>query len=152
VLYIPSSTSSHSTFSLRYTILRLELVYRLGFAVTCVILGGQVLASVNPGTLPLTVGIILVGVLSLIPCFVGYDMVHRYEGYAWIPLFIVMCLLWALGAQAGYDLSWESAHRDHGRALSADILSFGGIVFASFTGVSHLRTQNREPLLTRLLI
>ncbi|KDR83261.1 hypothetical protein GALMADRAFT_89116 [Galerina marginata CBS 339.88] len=108
----------------------LNILTQLGFAVTCVILGGQTLEAVNPGTLPLVAGIVIIGVLSLIPCFIGYEMIHIYERYAWVPLFVVMLFLWGLGARAGFDISNE----DSGRALSADILSFGGIVFASFTG------------------
>lgn len=102
----------------------------------CVIVGGQTLASVNPGTLPLVVGIVIIGVLSVIPCFIGYDMIHVCERYAWMPLLVVMLMLWGLGARAGFDLSSESKHEDNGRALSSDILSFGGIIFAGFTGVS----------------
>lgn len=110
---------------------------RLGFSVTAVILGGQTLASVNPGTLPLVVGIIIVAILSLIPCFVGYNMVHYYERYAWTVTFIVMLFLWGLGGRAGYDINAQKPLEDTGRALSADVLSFGGIVFGSFTGVCH---------------
>ncbi|KAF8885076.1 cytosine-purine permease [Gymnopilus junonius] len=104
----------------------LNILTQLGFAVTCVILGGQTLASVNPGTLPLIAGIVIIGVLSLIPCFIGYEMIHYYERYAWMPLFVVMLFLWGLGAKAGFDLSTEIAHEDVG--------CFGGIVFGSFTG------------------
>lgn len=102
----------------------------------CVVLGGQALVAVNPGTLPLGAGIVIVGVLSLIPCFIGYDMIHKSERYAWIPLTIVMLCLWGLGAKAGFDVAGEKARQDTGRSLSADVLSFGGIVFGSFSGVS----------------
>ncbi|KAF8990473.1 cytosine-purine permease [Cyathus striatus] len=112
----------------------LNILTQLGFAVTCVILGGQTLASINPGTLPLVVGIVIIGVCSVIPCFIGYDIVHYYERYAWIPLTIVMLFLWGLGAKVGFDLGQESVQEDAGRTLSADVLSFGGIVFSSFTG------------------
>ncbi|KAI0931476.1 hypothetical protein AcW1_001130 [Taiwanofungus camphoratus] len=112
----------------------LNILTQLGFAVTAVILGGQTLASINPGTLPLVVGIIIIGLCSLVPCFIGYNMVHIYERYAWMVTFIVMLFLWGLGGKAGYDISMQKASEDTGRALSADILTFGGIVFGSFTG------------------
>ena len=108
---------------------------RLGFSVTAVILGGQTLASVNPGTLPLVVGIIIIGILSLIPCFIGYHYVHYYERYAWIVIFIIIMFLWGLGGHAGFDINAQKPLEDTGRALSADVLSFGGIVFGSVTGV-----------------
>ncbi|PSS29728.1 hypothetical protein PHLCEN_2v2876 [Hermanssonia centrifuga] len=112
----------------------LNILTQLGFSVTAVILGGQTLASINPGTLPLVVGIIIVALCSLIPCFVGYNLVHVYERYAWIVTFIVMLFLWGLGGHAGFDTSAQKPLEDTGRSLSADVLSFGGIIFGSFTG------------------
>lgn len=82
------------------------------------------------------VGIIIVGICSLIPCFVGYNLVHHYERYAWIIISIVMLFLWGLGGHAGFDINAQKAEEDTGRNLSADVLSFGGIVFGSVTGVS----------------
>lgn len=109
--------------------------FRLGFSVTAVILGGQTLANINPGTLPLVVAIIIIGVCCLIPCFIGYDMVHIYERYAWMVNALIMLFLWGLGGKAGYDINAQKPLEDTGRALSADILSFGGIVFGSISGV-----------------
>ncbi|KAH9944003.1 cytosine-purine permease [Epithele typhae] len=110
----------------------LNILTQLGFSVTAVILGGQTLASVNPGTLPLVVGIIIIGILSLIPCFVGYNYVHYYERYAWIVVFLIIMFLWGLGGAAGFVILKDI--EPSGRDLSAGILSFGGIVFGSVTG------------------
>ncbi|KAJ7069585.1 purine-cytosine permease [Mycena amicta] len=112
----------------------LNILTQLGFSVTAVILGGQTLASLNPGTLPLVAGVVIVGVGSLIPCFIGYNMVHHYERYAWMVLFVVMLMLLGLGGKAGYDINAQKAFEDKGKALSSDILSFGGIVFGSVAG------------------
>ncbi|KAJ6463995.1 permease for cytosine/purines, uracil, thiamine, allantoin-domain-containing protein [Mycena sanguinolenta] len=112
----------------------LNILTQLGFSVTAVILGGQTLASINPGTLPLTAGVVIVGIGSLIPCFIGYNMVHHYERYAWIVIFIVMLFLLGLGGHAGFEINAQKQFEDKGRALSSDILSFGGIVFGSVAG------------------
>ncbi|KAG1827540.1 permease for cytosine/purines, uracil, thiamine, allantoin-domain-containing protein [Suillus subaureus] len=112
----------------------LNILTQFGFATTTVILGGQTLSNINPGTLPSVVGIIIIGVCSLIPCVVGYNMVHVYERYAWIITLISMLFLWGLGGKAGYDINAQKPLEDTGHALSADILSFGGIVFGLFTG------------------
>ena len=76
----------------------------------------------------------------MIPCFVGYNLVHVYERYAWIVIFIVMLFLWGLGGHAGFDIGAQKASEDVGRNLSADVLSFGGIVFGSVTGVSFMNS------------
>ncbi|KAG1840269.1 permease for cytosine/purines, uracil, thiamine, allantoin-domain-containing protein [Suillus subalutaceus] len=112
----------------------LNILTQLGFSTTAVILGGQTLANINPGTLPLVVGIVIIGVCCLIPCFIGYNMVHVYERYAWMVTSVIMLFLWGLGGKAGYDINAQKPFEDTGRALSADILSFGGIVFGSFSG------------------
>lgn len=110
------------------------LTCRLGFATTTVIVGGQTLASINENTLPLVIGIIVISVCSLVPCFVGYDMVHIYERYAWMLAFFIMCCLYGLGSSAGYDMNAQKPLEATGRALTADILSFGAIVFGSVVG------------------
>jgi hypothetical protein len=62
-------------------------------------------------------------------------MVHVYERYAWIITLTCMLFLCGLGGKAGYDINAQKPLEDTGHALSADILSFGGIVFGLFTGV-----------------
>lgn len=81
------------------------------------------------------VGIIIVALCSLVPCFIGYEMVHIYERYAWMVMSIVMLFLWGLGGHAGFDINAQKPLEATGRALSGDILSFGGIIFGSFSGV-----------------
>ncbi|KAG1725083.1 uncharacterized protein EDB91DRAFT_1350880 [Suillus paluster] len=100
----------------------LNILTQLGFSATAVVLGGQTLANINPSTLPLVVGIIIIGVCCLIPCFVGYDMVHVYERYAWVVTSIIMLFIWGLGGKAGYEVNAQKPLEDTGRALSADIL------------------------------
>ncbi|KAL4064121.1 permease for cytosine/purines, uracil, thiamine, allantoin-domain-containing protein [Scleroderma yunnanense] len=112
----------------------LNIITQLGFATTAVILGGQTLASVSSHGVPLVVGIIIIGICCLIPCFVGYNMVHIYERYAWMVTFFIMCCLWGLGGKAGFDVNAQESMEKTGRALAGDVLSFGAIVFGSFSG------------------
>lgn len=131
----------HSNTVCPSCLLAVSLIYffpRLGFATVAVILGGQTLAAVRPGTLSLTGGVVIVCVLSLIPCFIGYHVIHRYERYVWMPVLLVMLFIWGLGGtKGGFDVSAQKQFEDpSGRFLAGDVLSFGGIVFGSFTGVS----------------
>jgi Na+/phosphate symporter len=61
-------------------------------------------------------------------------MVHHYERYAWIVFFIVMLFLLGLGGHAGFDINAQKEFEDKGKALSSDILNFGGIVFGFVIG------------------
>lgn len=75
-------------------------------------------------------------------------MVHLYERYAWMVVTVIMFMLWGLGAKAGYDINAQKPLEDTGINLIADILSFGGIVYGSFS-VSRLRFMFLEVNLYR---
>lgn len=130
-----------SRFSFGYTggvILSIfNILTQMGFSVTCVVLGGQTLQSIN-GTLPLQVGIVIVALCALIICFFGYDLLHIYERYAYIVITIIIVMIYVLGGKepAGYDLTAQSANEATGANLAADILSFGGIMFGAVSGWS----------------
>ncbi|KAI5481367.1 permease for cytosine/purines uracil thiamine allantoin [Pseudohyphozyma bogoriensis] len=111
----------------------LNILTQLGFSVTCVILGGQTLGSIN-NTVPLAAGVVIVSVCSLAICFFGYNLLHIWERYAWIGLTVIFCMLYGLGSEPGYDLSAQKAYEDTGRNLAGDILSFGGVIFGSAAG------------------
>lgn len=51
----------------------LNILTQLGFSCTAVILGGQTLTNVSNGKLPVEASIVIVGILALILCFVGYN-------------------------------------------------------------------------------
>lgn len=59
-----------------------------------------------------------------------------------------MLFLWGLGGKAGFDINAAKADEPTGRDLSAGILSFGGIVFGSFSGVRTSSTTHRYYLLS----
>ena len=61
-------------------------------------------------------------------------MIHVYERYAWIVGLFIMSSLYALGGKAGYNVDAQKPFEDTGRALGADVLSYGSIVFGALTG------------------
>ncbi|EIN10595.1 hypothetical protein PUNSTDRAFT_142573 [Punctularia strigosozonata HHB-11173 SS5] len=111
----------------------LNILTQLGFSVIAVILGGQTLHAVNHN-LPLVVGVIIIGICSLLVCFVGYNFLHHYERYAWIVTFIIFMMIYGLGGHAGYHPEAQKPNEDRGVDYSADLLSFGGIIFSSCSG------------------
>lgn len=100
---------------------------RLDFSTTEVILGGQALASIHPGILPLVVRIVIESICSLIPYYIGYNLVYVCERYTWIVAFLVMLFLWSLGGAKRYDLDAQKPFEDTRSDFAADVLSFGGI-------------------------
>ncbi|WVQ82455.1 hypothetical protein IAT38_004584 [Cryptococcus sp. DSM 104549] len=111
-----------------------NILTQLGFSCTAVILGGQTLTNVSDGKLPLEASIVIVGVMGLALCFVGYNAVHYWERYAWILLFIFYLCIWGLAGKRGFNIHAQEALQDSGKAYAGDFLSFGGIVFSSAAG------------------
>jgi hypothetical protein len=53
-----------------------------------------------------------------------------------IVIFIIFMMIYGLGGHVGYDTSSQKALEDTGAAYSADVLSFGGIIFSSWAPVA----------------
>jgi purine-cytosine permease-like protein len=77
----------------------INVIAALGWAAVNSIAGAQTLRVVSDDSLPLAIGIIIVGILSMIVSFVGYKWIHTYERYSWIPVFIAYCILAGVGAK-----------------------------------------------------
>ncbi|KAH9887198.1 cytosine-purine permease [Cubamyces lactineus] len=69
-----------------------------GFLILNCIIGGQTLASVS-SHLDDTLGIVIIGVISLLVTFCGYRIIHWYETIAWIPSVITFIVMLGLGGK-----------------------------------------------------
>jgi len=112
----------------------LNVLTQLGFAVIAVILAGQVLHNINTN-MPLVVGVILIGIISVLICFIGYDFLHHYERYAWLVSTTIFLMIYAIGGHKGYNISLQKASEDPaGHLRASDVLSYGAIMFSSSAG------------------
>jgi purine-cytosine permease-like protein len=57
------------------------------------ITGAQTLRVVSNDSLSISVGIILISIITMIVSFLGYKWIHIYERYLWIPVFIVFSII-----------------------------------------------------------
>jgi len=105
----------------------LNILTQLGYSVTNAVLGGQALRAITPG-LPLEVGIIVTSVCAMVVSLFGYDYIHHWERYVWIPCLIIWCMVVGLGHRGDYALN--AVQQDTGRALIGDVLSYMGIMFS----------------------
>ncbi|GAA6022870.1 hypothetical protein JCM11491_007025 [Sporobolomyces phaffii] len=101
----------------------LNLISFVGFSAVNSIVAGQVLVAVS-GELSITVGIVIVAVVSMIISFFGYRVLHACERWAWIPVCLAFVLLAGiggrhLGAAASYNV---------GQSTTGGILSFISII------------------------
>ncbi|KAF7318933.1 NCS cytosine-purine permease [Mycena chlorophos] len=77
----------------------LNLIGMVGFCILDCILGGQTLAAVADGNLSWDIGIVIIAVVSLLISFCGWKILHRYERFAWVPVFIIFLIAVGLGAK-----------------------------------------------------
>jgi len=54
---------------------------------------GQILSAVSDYTMSLTVGIIIIAILSYVISVFGFKMIHTFEKYSWIVTFILLLVL-----------------------------------------------------------
>ncbi|KAK4698285.1 hypothetical protein P7C70_g7995, partial [Phenoliferia sp. Uapishka_3] len=91
----------------------------LGFCAINSIVGGQALSAVNPGHLSVSVGIVLIAVLSLVVSFCGYRVLHTLERWAWIPLVFSFVMLAGFGGRhLGSALAFEASPATAGSVLT----------------------------------
>ncbi|EKM56968.1 uncharacterized protein PHACADRAFT_142025 [Phanerochaete carnosa HHB-10118-sp] len=69
-----------------------------GFLILNCIIGGQTLASVSDH-LNDTLGIVIIGLISLAVTFCGYRVIHWYESVAWIPNVITFAIMLGVGGR-----------------------------------------------------
>ncbi|KDQ60052.1 hypothetical protein JAAARDRAFT_32429 [Jaapia argillacea MUCL 33604] len=96
-----------------------------GFLILNCIIGGQTLASVSD-QLNDTLGIVIIGVISLVVTFCGYKVIHWYESIAWIPNVITFIVMLGIGGK-----HLHASAPPPTPATAASVLSFVSTVASS---------------------
>jgi len=109
----------------------LNVVICAGFAVVNVVVCGQLLSAVSDYTMTISVGCVIVAVLSYVFSVFGFAIIHTFEKYSWILAFILICVL--IGQVAPHVSSSVPA-LDTGLSLAGSFLSFLAINFSSASG------------------
>lgn len=71
----------------------LNLVVVGGFFVVNLVVVGQILSAVSDYTMSITVGIVIIAVVSYVLSIFGYRIIHTYEKYSWIVTFVLLLVL-----------------------------------------------------------
>lgn len=109
----------------------LNVISMQGYLILNCIIGGQSLAAVSHH-LNDTLGIVIVGVISLLVTFCGYRVVHIFETYSWIPKALGLLVILGVG---GKHLNQSTSSLFAPTATSANaILSFGCFVASAVIG------------------
>lgn len=102
-----------------------------GFAVVNVVVCGQILSAVSDYTMTISVGCVIIAVISYVVSVFGFALIHTFEKYSWILAFILLCVL--IG-QAAPHVDPTVPAQSSGIALSGTFLNFLAINFSSASG------------------
>ncbi|KAI9568089.1 permease for cytosine/purines, uracil, thiamine, allantoin-domain-containing protein [Boletus coccyginus] len=102
----------------------LNLIGLCGFNILNCILGGQALSSVSDNNMSWTVGIVLIGVLSMIISFMGYKVLNWYERLAWPPVLLAFLVALGVGGKNLYNANVPPAVP----ATASAVLSFAATI------------------------
>ncbi|RYP04860.1 hypothetical protein DL764_004183 [Monosporascus ibericus] len=100
----------------------LNLATLTGFCVITCVVGGQCLSAIRDGSVSEAVGIVVIGLLALFISFCGYDVLHQYERFAYIPALICFAIV------AGCGGSHLKEQADAPPTTAKAVLSFGMII------------------------
>ncbi|KAK6064468.1 NCS1 nucleoside transporter [Seiridium cupressi] len=97
----------------------LNIINQLGWGVVNGISGAVVLYDVGDGRMPLSVSVLVLGLVAMILGLLGYRVIHIYDKYSW-PVFLVSFIIVAgFGARHFANVPMGS-----GALEAADVLSF----------------------------
>lgn len=97
------------------------------------IVGSQLLAAINPqAALPGWAGILIISLSTLLITTFGYRLVHAYERWSWVPVFIIFLIVAGEFGRSGKFNSLLPL--SHGPAEAGSILSFAASVYGFATG------------------
>ena len=92
---------------------------------------GQILSAVSDYNMTITVGIIIIAVLSYLISVFGFKMIHTFEKYSWIGTFILMLVL--IGQAAPHiDPNLPGLDGNSGVAYAGTFLTILAINFCKF--------------------
>jgi NCS1 nucleoside transporter family len=116
----------------------------IGWSAVNAVIGSSLIVSWSDNKIPQWAALIFLMVITTCVSIFGYFIVHRYERFAWIPMFILF----------GYVFFASSSHFHtnipvsvSGLALFASIATFGGAVFGYSVGWSSYAADytRRQP-------
>lgn len=107
----------------------LNVVIGGGFAVVNYVVVGQVLSACSDYQMSITVGIVIIAIISYLVSIFGFHLIHTFEKYSWIGTFILFCVLIA---QAAPNIDPNAPGFDTGLGYAGSFLSIVAINFCMF--------------------
>ncbi|CCU81768.1 purine-cytosine permease [Blumeria hordei DH14] len=106
----------------------LNVVIGIGYTTVNVVVVGQILSAVSDYKISIIVGCVIISILGYLVSLFGFKIIHTYEKYSWISIFIVFCILYS---QVGHMVNLSYPATSKGLAHTGAFLSFLAINFSS---------------------
>jgi NCS1 nucleoside transporter family len=103
----------------------------IGWSAVNVLIGSSLLVAWSANKLPAPVALLILAALTTLVSVFGYFIVHRYERFAWIPMFLLFGYVFFVAAPH-FNVAIPASAT--GMALFASIMTFGGTVFGYAVG------------------
>ncbi|KAH6984455.1 cytosine-purine permease [Ilyonectria sp. MPI-CAGE-AT-0026] len=87
-------------FDLVLIVAILQLATLTGYTIITSIVSGQTLTALSEGSLSLAVGIVLTVIVALFVSFMGYNFLHYFEQYSWIPSMVALIVTVGVGGKS----------------------------------------------------
>ncbi|CAK7199944.1 hypothetical protein SEUCBS139899_002631 [Sporothrix eucalyptigena] len=117
-----------------------------GFTLISAVVGGQTISALNPDKVSVTVGIVIICLVSLLVSMLGYRTLHFIERWTWIPNIIGLVV--AVGCGGKYlHLQQETEP-----ATAYNVLSYAGIIagyFITFSGTASDYSAYHNPSVSK---
>ena len=117
----------------------------IGWSAVNATIGASLIVAWSGGKIPQWAALIFLAVITTAVSVFGYFIVHRYERFAWIPMFLLFGYL-AFVAAPHFNVGVPSTAT--GLALFAGIATFGGAIFGYAIGWSSYAADytRRQPV------
>lgn len=119
----------------------------LGWSAVNALIGSQIIVTWSAGAIPQWVALLFLAAVTTAVSVFGYFIVHRYERFAWIVMFILFTYVF-IAASGKFDIGNIGASAmGSGLLLFAGIATFGGAVFGYAVGWSSYAADytRRQP-------
>ncbi|HEX9038546.1 MAG TPA: cytosine permease [Ktedonobacterales bacterium] len=103
----------------------------IGWSAVNAIIGASLLVAWSGNKLPSWVALLILAVLTTIVSVYGYYIVHAYERFAWIPMFLLFGYVF-YAASSHFNIAIPASVS--GLALFASVMTFGGAIFGFAIG------------------
>src|SRR5690242_2796502 len=111
-----------------------NMIACVGWSAVNGVIGASLIVAWSANTIPLWAALIFLAIVTTAVSIFGYFIVHRYERWAWIPMFVLFGILTILAAPHFNIGNVPATALADPLAVFAGVATFGGAVFGYAVG------------------